>query len=230
MPVLGLEVINMGTPRRKIDADDVIRKYQSGKSVKALANEFGVSRNVIIQRLNAVGIKPRNRSEAMYLRMSQTPKSERQKLAEAAHEARRGCPNSEQMLHKRALAGKRFIGRFEAEFIEALKSAEIDVIPQEPFLSYNLDIGCGNVAVEIHRHTDSPLAPRHIKKFMNCVNSGKTMIYVWINPTKNIVTASCYDKVIALVKALRANPPAHSQYWVIRGTGETYATGCFDCD
>ena len=230
MPVLGLEVINMGVARIKINADDVISKYQSGKSVKALADEFGVSRNVIVQRLNAVGIKPRNRSEAMYLRMSQTPETERQKLAEAAHRAKRGSHNSEQMLHKRALAGKRFIGRFEAEFIQALISAGVDVIPQEPFLSYNLDIGCGNVAVEIHRHTDSPFAPRNIKKFMKCVNSGKTVIYVWINPTKNIVTASCYDNVVTLVKALRANPPASGQYWVIRGTGETYATGCFNCD
>lgn len=218
----------MGTPRTRVNADDIIREYKAGKSVKALANQFGVSRSVIVQRLHSAGIQQRNRSESMYLRMSQTSEEERKRLAHAANEAKRGRPNSPEMLRKRAEAQKRFIGMFEQEFIDAIESAGISTFPQEPFLSYNLDIGCGNVAVEIHRHTDSPIAPKHIKKLVNCVNAGKNMIYVWINPSKNIVTSECYKNVISLLQRLRRNPPANSQYWVIRSTGEVYASGCFD--
>lgn len=218
----------MGTPRININADDIISEYYSGKSVKALAEQFGVSRNVIVQRLHSAGIKQRNRSESMYLRMSQTSLEERKRLTQAAHIAKRGCKNSPEMLHKRALAQKRFIGAFEQEFIDAISAAGISVYPQEPFLSYNLDIGCGNIAVEIHTQTASPLAAKHCEKLMNCVNSGKSMIYVWIDPRRPNLTPQCYENVIRTLEEFRSNPPSRSKYWVIRGTGELYATGSFD--
>lgn len=217
----------MGTPRTKVNADDIIREYNSGKSVKALANQFGVSRGVIVQRLHSAGIQQRNRSESMYLRMSQTAPDERKRLAKAANEAKRGLANSPEMLRKRALAQKRFIGMFEQEFIEAIEKAGIPTTPQEPFLSYNLDIGCGNIAVEIHTQTASPLSPRFIKKLVDCVNAGKSMIYVWINPKRKILLPACYDEVISILQSFRLNPPVDSQYWVVRGTGEVYASGSF---
>lgn len=228
IPIFSLEVIHMGKPRTNVNADDIIREYNSGKSVKALANQFGVSRNVIIQRLHSAGIQQRNRSEAMYLRMSQTSQEERKNLAKAANIAKRGSKNTPEMLHKRALAKKRFVGAFEQEFIDAISAAGIVTFPQEPFLSYNLDIGCGDIAVEIHTQCASPLTTKFIKKVMNCVNSGKSMIYVWISPRNFVATPECYEKVIATIQEFRRNPPSRSQYWVIRGTGEIYAAGCFD--
>lgn len=212
------------------DADNLVSRYLDGTSVKQLANDFGFSRSVVYRILRERGIPARNRSEAMYVRMAHTSKEERQRLASAAHEAKRGKANTPEMLHKRALAHKRFIGMFESEFIEAIKNSGIPVTPQEPFLSYNLDIGCGDIAVEIHRHTDSPLAPHHINRLMNCVNAGKSMLYVWISPCKNIVTDICYKQVITILKTFRSNPPSRSKYWVIRGTGELYASGSFDGD
>ena len=220
----------MGTPRINVDVDNLIREYDAGKSVKAIADQFHVSRSVVVQRLRAAGIQQRNRSEAMYLRMSQTSQEERKRLVSAANKAKRGKPNSPEMLHKRALAHNRFIGKFEQEFIDALTSADIPVIPQEPFLGYNLDIGCGDVAVEIHTQIASPLSSNFIKRIMKCVKSGKNMIYVWISPRKSFVSDECYQNVIALVKDVRMNPPTPCKYWVIRSTGETYASGSFDCD
>ena len=217
----------MGTPRTKVNADDIVREYNAGKSVKALAEQFGVSRNVIVQRLHSAGIQQRNRSESMYLRMSQTTPDERKRLAKAANDAKRGLANSPEMLHKRAIAQKRFIGMFEQEFIDAIENAGISTFPQEPFLSYNLDIGCGNIAVEIHTQTASPLSVRFIKKLVDCVNSGKSMIYVWINPRQKVLLPECYDKVISILQGFRLNPPANSQYWVVRGTGEIYSSGSF---
>jgi hypothetical protein len=216
--------------RRNLDIDYIISEYNSGRSVKSIADELGVARHVIGLRLKKNGITPRNRSEAMYNRMAHTSKDERQRLVAAAHEAKRGMPNSSEMLHKRALAHKRFIGMYEKEFIDAISDAGISVIPQEPFLSYNLDIGCGDIAVEIHTQTASPLSPHFIKKLMNCVKAGKSMVYVWINPQRTILTDACYENVIATLKAFSSDPPLRSKYWVIRGTGELYASGCFDCD
>lgn len=218
----------MGTARVNINIDDLVREYNSGKSVKALSEQFDVSRDTIVRRLNSVGIKQRNRSESMYLRMSQTSFEDRQKLAHAANVAKRGKPNTPEMLHKRALAYKRFIGIYEKEFTEAIENAGIKTFPQEPFLSYNLDIGCGDIAVEIHTQKASPLTAKFVKKIMNCVNSGKSMIYVWIKPKKLFVDPKCYENVISLIKEFYRNPPSKSKYWVIWGTGELYATGSFD--
>lgn len=217
---------------RKLDIDinNLINAYNAGKSVKALAQDLNVSRTVVINRLKNAGITPRNRSDSMFLRMSQTSPEERKRLVLAANTAKRGKPNTAEMLHKRALAGKRHIGRFEQEFIDALTDAGVPVIPQEPFLSYNLDIGCGDVAVEIHIQVCSPLSNAFITKLMKCVKAGKNMIYVWIKSKNPTVTSECYKNVIALVQSVRSNPPSQSKYWVIRSTGELYASGGFDGD
>lgn len=223
--------MNTRAPRRNdFDIDDLINRYLSGESCKSLANSFGFSRQVVYRVLRDAKITPRNRSQAMFVRMQQTPIEERKRLAHAANEAKRGLANTPEMLHKRAIAGKRFIGAFEHEFIEALEQSGIETYPQQPFLSYNLDIGCGNVAVEIHTQVASPVSKNFIKKLVECVNSGMNMIYVWISPRHMNVTDACYNKVISLVQSCRANPPAITQYWVVRGTGEIYATGSFDID
>ena len=211
-----------------INVDNCINEYLGGKSIKQLAVDNGVSRQVFYRILRENGIPIRNRSESMYTRMAQTSLEERKRLAFAANEAKRGFANTPEMLEKRAKSGKRFIGKFEQEFIDAISSAGIPTVPQEPFMSYNLDIGCGDIAVEIHTQTASPLSPHFLPKLMNCVNAGKSMLYVWINPTKNILLPECYKNVISIIQQFRSNPPVRSKYWVIRGTGELYATGSFD--
>lgn len=219
----------MGTPRTNVDIDYIISEYNSGKSVKAIADSLNVSRNVILQRLHSAGIKQRNRSESMYLRMSQMSFEERKQLASAANIAKRGKPNTSEMLHKRALAKKRFIGKFEQEFFDALTKAGIPVIRQEPFLSYNLDLGCGNIAVEIDTQGGIPLnRPVTLKRIVECLHAGKNMLYVTISPKTEFVPDACYKQVISIVKACRTNPPIECQYWMVRSTGEIYSTGSFD--
>lgn len=218
--------------RINLNINNLIQEYNSGKSVKALAEEFGVSRTVINHRLQENGITPRDRSSAMYLRMSQTSAEDRKKLTSAAHSAIRGKFQSEETLHKIALARQKRIGKFEQEFIQRLNNAGIITNPQEPFLRYNLDIGCGNIAVEIHCQIASPLTKNYIKRLVECVHSGKNMLYVWISPRykKGIVTNECYEQVISIIQSVRSNPTKFAQYWVVRSTGEIYATGSFDFD
>jgi hypothetical protein len=211
-----------------LDTNNIIKEYLAGKSVLYLARQNNVCRQVIQRILAENNVAIRNRSQSMYVRMAHTPTDERKRLAHAANIAKRGSHNTPEMLHKRALAHQRRIGVFEQEFIDALSNAGIAVTPQEPFLSYNLDLGCGNIAVEIHTQFASPLSTHHVKKLMNCVNAGKSMIYVWISPRHLIVDPACYDKVIALVQEFSRNPSPISQYWVVRSTGEVYAQGTFN--
>ena len=220
----------MAIRRTDFNADDLVQKYLSGESIKQLASDYGFSRKVVYRVLRESDIKIRDRSASMFVRMARMTPEERKINAMAANEAKRGTANTEEMLRKRAQAGKRFIGKFEKEFCDALSSAGVPIIPQEPFLSYNLDIGCGDIAVEIHTQCASPLTSSFIHKLVKCVKSGKSMVYVWIPPRKSIVTRECYDKVVSIVKVFRSNPPRRSKYWVVRGTGELYASGSFDGD
>ena len=220
----------MGTPRNLVDTDNIISEYFAGKSVKQLATDHGCSRQVIYRVFRDANITPRNRSEAMYLRMSQTSPEERKRIASAANKAKRGLANTPEMLHKRALAHKRFIGIGEAQFAMILRLHNVPVVEQEPFLSYNLDIGCGNIAVEIHTQTASPLTSKFRKKLMDCLKAGKSMVYVWIDPRKFLISNKCYKNLVSIVQEASTNPPSRSKYWVIRGTGELYASGSFDSD
>lgn len=221
----------MGTPRFDINTNNVINEYLSGKSVKQLASDFGCSRQVIYRVLRNANIIPRNRSESMFLRMAQTSKEERQRLTSAAHQAKKGYINSPETRHKMALARNKRIGIFEADFINRLVASGINVTPQEPFLAYNLDIGCGNVAVEIHTQTCSPLSKNHIKKLMECTKAGKAMVYVWLDPRCGRSPSDlCYNEVVSLVKLASSDPSFSGKYWVVRRTGEIYACGTFNSD
>jgi hypothetical protein len=213
-------------PRVFVDSDNLINEYLSGKSIKQLATDIGHSRQVVYRILRNAGITPRNRSEAMYVRMAQTSPEERQRLSEAAHEAKRGYVNSPETRHKMALAKNKRVGIFEDSFVNALSAADIPVLPQQPFLAYNLDIGCGNVAVEIEVAHGNPLRiAKTFKRIMDCLNAGMNMIYVSVPSKASIIPDLCYKQVVSLVKECRRNPPLRCKYWMIRSTGEIYASG-----
>jgi len=71
---------NCGNWRVRVDVDNILTLYNTGKSVKQLSKIFGVSRGCIRKRLEANNIIPRNRSQSMYVRMSLTSEDERRKL------------------------------------------------------------------------------------------------------------------------------------------------------
>jgi hypothetical protein len=71
-----------------VDIKRLVDLYDLGKSVKELSKIFGVSRGAIHLRLRDRGIIPRNRSQSMYLRMSQTSDEERKILTTKARIAR----------------------------------------------------------------------------------------------------------------------------------------------
>ena len=215
-------------PRVSVDTDYIISEYISGKSVKALAADIGHSRQVVYRVLRNAGITPRNRSESMYVRMANTTKEERQRLVSAAHEAKRGYVNSPETRHKMALAKNKRIGVFESDFIDVLNKSGIETTPQLPFLAYNLDIGCGNVAVEIEvGHGNLFRSPKILKRIMECMEGGMNMIYIAIPNKSCTISDACYQKVITLVKQCHRYPSRRRQYWMIRSTGEFYSAGTF---
>ena len=215
-----------------IDIDNLIRLYELGESEKALAEKFGVSRTVIRPRLIENGIKPRNRSEAMYVRMSRTSKEERARLTAASHAAIRGTHHSFERQCKTAISRERsqsWIGRGERICLDMLRTHGLDGVPQKAIGPYNVDIAIDSpsIAVEIfggHWHTCDEHASRFRKRTDYILNAGWAVIIIWV--TRNYpLERGAIEYIVALSKKLSGGKPMRRQEHVIRGDGKFTAVG-----
>lgn len=223
----------MARKRVHIDVDDLVRRYLSGESEKALAEAFGVSRGPIRDRLQKAGVEMRGRSEAMFTRMSRTEPEERSRLASAAHAARRGQKDDPESLSRRAAAREGKIdgnvSPAEVLLLRDMRSRGLDVIPQKAIGPYNVDVATGTVAVEIlggtwHR------AKRHGERLRHILDSGWDVIYVWVDGIKFPLGPGATDYVITHLEFRQGAPAEPRCYRVIRGTGEFLAGGGADSE
>ena len=127
-----------------IDAGDLVQRYTDGISVKELAEHFSVCRQVISRILLESGQHLRNRSLAMYARMSRTPKQERNRLTEAAHDAVRGRKIDVRSLIKSARTKQNTLSKVGyGEFILRdwiRERSGVNMIPQYAIERYNIDL------------------------------------------------------------------------------------------
>ena len=208
------------------DGPALIARYEAGESVKALAQEEGVSRMPLRRYLERSGVTLRGigeANEAQALRM--TPEA-RKLRAEAAQRARRGQRDTPLTLERRALAlqtnGAR-IGRSEAELETALKQRGFDTIPQLAVGRYNIDIAVGSVAVEVHSNGSLPhRLRRHRERVQELAGVGWHLVYVMGYPEMNLNAVT--DEVEAHLHAVERDPDGTSRYVLVRRTGGLYPT------
>jgi very-short-patch-repair endonuclease len=130
----------------------IYREHIAGASVKALAERYGVARTAIVSGFARVGLKQRNRSGAMYLRMSRTSAAERAALSKAAHDAVRGSKVSEDALARKARSRQgRAISVYETIVHDALAAAGISAVLNYAVGKYMIDVAIHDrfFAVEI---------------------------------------------------------------------------------
>ncbi len=212
-------------------APAVLAAYGAGQSVKKIAAQFGVSRNVIARLLKLADITPRNRSESMLLRQAQSSPEERRALAAAAHATTRGKPPSPTHAHKLALTNQRTLGKVgmgEEEMIAWLTEAGLEAVPQLAVGPYNIDVAIHPVAVEIVTQPNNPHhVPRLGKRAEYLAKLGWFVLYVKLSK-RHPLTRGAAQQAIAFREAVQGNPAACSQYRVIRGSGEMVAEGRLD--
>lgn len=225
----------MGTNRFKIDVDDMLKLYHSGRSVNNLAHHYGCSRGVICNRLRKAGIKPRNRSEGMFLRMSQTSASERKRLSAAAHDAVRGASHTDehrikiaQTIEQNAITYGN-ASRIENIAREMFIARGFDVTPQRAIDRYNVDlaIDTNRVAVEIfggHWHTSGGHAKRFRRRFDAIINAGWIPVIIWCSRDYPLEVGAI-QYVVTLCEKLSRNEPVGRSEHVIRGDGQPCAIG-----
>src|SRR5579885_1624595 len=84
--------------------DEIAARYMAGESENAIAQSFGVARNVIRLRLQRSGVAIRDQTTANRLLIEQRTADERSQYAQAAHDARRGRKDPVERLERRAQA------------------------------------------------------------------------------------------------------------------------------
>lgn len=219
----------MAAKREDININDLIAKYLQGFSVKALSEFFNISRTAIIPRLRRAGIRPRNRSEAMYLRMAQTTSEEKARLAEKAHDAVRGKPKSFKAAAKQAKKKQLThsqVGKGEYLLASWLEERGLSPVLQEAVGKYNIDISCCPVAVELLVNASNPFArATDRKKIEYLTNRNWTVIYVWVTK-RHFLSEEAAEYIVSLFERTHSDPTLRGSYWVIRGSGELYATSC----
>lgn len=217
----------MISPRVKLPIEQIGRLYLNGVSEKRIAELFNTNRQVIRRRLLHLGIRPRNRSESMYIRMSQTSKEERQRLTNSAHDAVRGSSKSlgSKIKHAKTIEKISLYGSpAEALLREWLYQRGISlIIPQRACGIYNIDLAIfESIAVELHGghwHTCKSHILREPKRVMYLLDQGWHVLTIWYNGISRPLTEGAADYIVAFFKELSCNKSMRRQYRVIWGNG-----------
>jgi len=214
----------------KLDFDvfDLIDRHKSGESIKKLSEETGITRKTITQRMVSVGFVPRTRSEAMFVRMANTPAEERARLTSAAHEACKGREQSIDEKVKRAIT-KESKGRFDSRVEEVLAQMLCDrgftVTPQKAIGIYNVDLAVDGTAVIVEGfgggwHSSGKHLLRHRQRFDYLLNLGYFPIIVWINGIRSPLESGAADYIVSRIEEVCGTETMWSHEQMIRGNGD----------
>jgi len=225
----------MAIRRNDLDVHYIVQEYLSGKSEKRLADELGVNRWTIRQRLLGASVKPRNRRAAEFLKWSQMSPEGRNAQVAAAHDATRGSKQSAEHLLRRA-ARKQIAGRFDSVHELAVASMlyerGIDGVPQQAIGKYNCDLGIRPVAVEVfggNWHTTSKRGRQRRSAIRYMLNAGWNVYIVLISqrhPIRDVMA----DDLVAYIQTARRNPPSISEYRMVRSDGKCLVSGSANDD
>lgn len=191
-------------------------RYLLGESIKSLSVEYGIQRATLTNDLRRSGVPLRDRSAAMFVRMSRTSEEERKRLTDAAHHAVRGCPHSESKRLRRAEVRGRRVGIGERELTDLFAERGHRVDPQAPVGFYNVDMLVdGSVAVELHSNAANPLRRTEQRQRLEYIlDRGIRVLFIRFHDVASL--DANIEHIIADVDALRRYPSTARQYRVVR--------------
>ena len=229
----GVELREALNKRKDLDTDEIVRLYNAGESAYALSLRFGVSRPVINRRLSEAGVVIRSCSEANKLSATHRTPEEKRRYAQAAHDAVRGKPQSEQALCNRAIGVQRafrgFASPYEADIAEQLTLAGVKFTPQLAVGPYNLDFGIDdNIALEVFGggwHAGGHHALRFDKRSKYLFDRGYTIVICWITLKERFDPSAVADYIVRLRDVLRSDPASRCKHYVIGANGKPSAVG-----
>lgn len=218
--------------RASIDINKLVRLYKSGVSQKELANRFKIARTAILPRLLHAGVVIRGRIEANRLMSRKRTTEQNIANTRAAHNAVRGCRQSEEHRCKIALTRElRGLGisRIERKILDGLVARGFQCTAQRAVGRYNIDVTINEppIAVEIfggHWHSSGRHAARHRKRIDYLLNRGWTVVCIWVTIDYPIEDG-CFEYLVSTAKKLSGDKSSRCKEYMIRGDGQLSAIG-----
>lgn len=219
----------MATKVRFSDPDDLIRRYQSGTSLKKLSNETGYGRGPLLRLLTSRGVPIRGQSDAERLKwdsIRQTPDGTARQLA-AAWKASRGRVDSEDVKLKRALGfyhHPRRSGRYELSILDVLTSGYgLDVSWQYPVNAYNVDLAVCPLRVAVEIQSDKhrmPTSSIRADRLEHILDQRWAVLVVYIHQGRTPDILRIAEQIHAFADRVRGNPTLVGQYGMIGSDGQ----------
>lgn len=212
-----------------------VAMYQSGLSIKAVAEALKVSRSAITRALRSreieiIGISERNRR-----RYANTTDEYRKASAMRAQTARKGMRDKPESLAARAVT-RQNRGHGVSENERAI-SAHLELIgingtPQLACGPFNIDIGIATqrIAVEIfggNFHGYGHHRKRTARRYAYLAEQGWRFVIVWVMADHYSAVADIAIAVAATIREHVVDKPAGS-WWVLRGDGLLIRSGIGD--
>lgn len=170
-----------------VDEGRIVKLYNEGWSTHALAAEFKVSRNVIVNRLNRAKVQRRNRSQALRLRLSKMTPAQRKALVAKANKAIKGKKQTLQHKCNKAMRLELHppkASKGEAFLMGMLEAAGIKYIRQRAIGPYNVDVvipeSC--LALEVfggYWHTTKVKTRNYRRRTDYLIHTGWLPIIIW---------------------------------------------------
>jgi very-short-patch-repair endonuclease len=194
----------------------VVALYRDGLSAETIASELGCATGTIKNRLHRAAVPMRSGMARV----------------ERAHAASRGSKRTVEQLARRAKATQDRLGNqsaTERALLAWLRARRLEVVPQLAVGVYNVDLAAHPIAVEV-LGGNWHFARDHRKRLRYLADYGWCPLLLWVDKRQSPLDIGAADQIVALTQIARRNPPAHGQYWVVRGSGEIAATGSVYAD
>lgn len=224
-------------PRKLTDADaeNFIRRYQAGKSLRELSTIFGVSNRSLSDYLKRAGIQARPKhvgimawaadedpqlksariSASMTKRWAAANAEQRQNMLNPAHAATRGVPVPTERKRKAALTREQRSGtdsRYEDQVSQWLVELGVEFRNQVAIGEYCADITLGNTAVEIT--TGWARKKNWSPRFTRFFDSDWNLYVIW-HDTRYAMRRTVAEDLVAWHQSIESTPPSGGQHRVI---------------
>ena len=217
--------------RIDLDVDRIIRlHFDELRSVKEVAEVFGVSRDVIVRHIREQGLTQRGKSSAMRARWSKLTQEERDALVRPAHDAVRGVKFDEERV-RRMVARRAGVlkSRYEERVFAAIEAHGLNPSPGYQVERFLVDIAFPDVklAVEVdggHWHSAPRKATQDARKTARLSVLGWDTLRIQVTKkTPDSVIADFAEEVAAIYRG-RVREAAALDVQGVSGGGEDAST------
>lgn len=201
----------------------IVAAFLAGIGLSGIGRHLGIkgSATTFGNIISKAGYKTRNRSEQQKARMNRCTESEKAALTKKANIAATGrkVPHESKVKRAKSMEGlfnKR--SRYEPLVFNSLIEAFPNAIPSMAVDIYNLDIGIGNVAVEVFgggwSYSDASRVNKYINRTKELAKLGINTLFVILSKESTVIDA---DNLISQINILSRNPASACEYRVVWG-------------